>query len=223
MTTTEILTLLYNNQWFTKSKSNNKTTISINGKNIEVPNSYYHKMKNANYTILIRVSNHCTYLQTWINANLKPDKSIQNVSIVLTDVPCSYNKCIQPRKINNIDTYTYFVVEQYTYKLSNLSKSDFLKIIKRLQRIERDPIVFTDPLKNKPNKRARRDVLTPDDKDGNPIPSSNNSVHPRQTIVNNNKNNEIDFDGNIIEKQLYESIMKDVFKIIQKHLTKNHI
>ena len=34
--------------------------------------------------------------------------------------------------------YKYFVVEQYEYKLSNLDKSDFLKIIKVLQRLENE-------------------------------------------------------------------------------------
>lgn len=61
-------------------------------------------------------------------------------------------------------------------------------------------------------------MLTPDDKDGNPISPSTNPVHPRQTIVANNKDKEVDFNGNIIEKQLYESIIKDISKIIKENL-----
>lgn len=192
--------------------------IKIGGIETDVPISYYHKMENNDYTILIRVSNHCIYLETWVRQSQKPDESLQNLSIVLTDVPCTYNKCTKPVKVNGSMQYKYFVVEQYEYKLSNLDKSDFLKIIKVLQRLENEQVVFTDPLKKKPSKYAKRTVLTPDDKDGNPISPSTNPVHPRQTIVANNKDKEVDFNGNIIEKQLYESIIKDISKIIKENL-----
>lgn len=224
MTSDQILEILYNNDWFIATNKKFTKTIKINGKDTEVPVSYYHQMENGEYTILIRVSNHCTYLETWVRPKQFPEQSLQNLSIVLTDVPCTYDKRTKPVKIKDVNTYIYFVVEQYTYKLENLSKGDFEKIIKRLKRLETEQIVFTDPLKKKPSKRAKRDVLTPDDKDGNPISPSSNQVHPRQTIVANNKDNEVDFDGNILEKNiLYESIMKDISTIILKHLNNFHI
>ena len=40
--------------------------IKIGGIETDVPISYYHKMENNDYTILIRVSNHCIYLETWV-------------------------------------------------------------------------------------------------------------------------------------------------------------
>lgn len=221
MTSDEILKILYTDSWFTSSKTiTNKRTIQINGDIIEVSPSYYHHIENSNYTLLIRVSDHCTYLSTWINAYQEPEKSVQNLSVVLSDTPCTYNKTTKPVKVKGKDTYTYFVVEQYQYKLSNLSKSDFLKIIKRLKKLETDNIVYTDPLKNKPCKRAARNVLTPDDINGNPVHPSTNNVHLRQTVVANNKNNEIDINGNIIENKLYNKIMKAISEVIQNEISK---
>ena len=66
MTTEQILAILYNNTWFTPANNKNVMKIKIGGIETDVPISYYHKMENNDYTILIRVSNHCTYLETWV-------------------------------------------------------------------------------------------------------------------------------------------------------------
>lgn len=58
----------------------------------KIPLLYYHKIKNANDAILIRISNYDTYLNTWIlRIDNDPDKSLQNLSIVFNDGPCTYN------------------------------------------------------------------------------------------------------------------------------------
>ena len=54
--------------------------------------------------------------------------------------------------------YLYFVVEQYVYKMENLSKNDFIKFIKKLKLLNSDK-VFKDPFKKKPNKREKRIIF----------------------------------------------------------------
>ena len=81
--------------------------------------------------------------------------------------------------------------------------------------------VFTDPLKKKASKKANRKPLTPNDLEDNPIPPTNNPVHPRQTVVADNPNNEVDAKGKVLpeskirinESQL-RSIIRDTIKRI---------
>lgn len=51
----------------------------------------------------------------------------------------------------------------------------------------------------------------PNDKDGTPIPSSTNPVHPRQTVVANNPDFEVDAKGNVIkDSRLRDSTMLEM-------------
>ena len=102
----------------------------------------------------------------------------------------------EPQEIVNADGsistgYTYFVVEQYVYKLDNLSIKDFKKVIAQIKRLN-ETTVFTDPFKKKTNKRANRKTIVPNDLNDYPISPKNNTIHPRQSIVINNPYNEVD-------------------------------
>ena len=98
--------------------------------------------------------------------------------------------------------------------MENLSINDFMKFLKRIKSLDKDK-VFTDPFKKKPSKKAKRNVLTPQNKDGEDIPSTNNPINPRQAIVVQNKDFEVDADGKLIkeinkhiERMVKESILK---------------
>lgn len=216
ITQEQILLYLNSDNWFRQSHSRDKIKIKDNnGKNIEVARSYYHVIKKS-AKIIIRVSEHGTYLNTWIKASDKPTESLQNLSIVFSNKPICYRRETEPEYKLNKDgvkekVYQYFVIEQYQYRLDTLSYKDFIKVIKQLKNLEINN-VFTDPLKTKTNKRASRKVLTPTDAEGNDIPSSNNIVHPIQTVVASNPDNEVDKDGNIIEKKIREIIKEELTK-----------
>lgn len=221
MTENEMLVILMNDDWFQPTNREKWKTITLDdGTTMDVSESYYKQIDNVG-TISIRVSNHCTYLQTWLNARQDVRNAVQNLSVVLMNGSCTYNTNTLPRRINLSDQmiYMYFVVEQYQYQLSKLSKKDFMKILKSIKKLE-DFGVYKDPLKKKSDKRALRKVLTPTDINGNPISPNNNTIHPRQTVVANNKDKEVDFDGNVLEqkKSLYNSVMNEVAIIIKKKI-----
>lgn len=176
----------------------------ILGNEIEVSESYYHTLSNNLGQILIRVSNHGTYLKTWINRYDDPTKSLQNLSIIFSDGPITSNTEIEKSPSGEL---VYFVVEQYLYRIDNISKKDFIKIINQLKKLE-DDLVFLDPLKKKVKKRANRQVLTPIDVySGNPVPSTKNPVSARQTIVAKNKYKEVDKDGNVLEHKKKKTLI----------------
>lgn len=203
ITKDEVLLILHNDKWFRPSESENKEKIvDGNGNEIEVATSYYHDTQSGGQ-ILIRVSNHGTWLNTWIKRKKDPSQSLQNLSVIFSNEPVVKKSFTEPTEYvdnnGNIDyRYQYFVVEQYTYRMDNLSKTDFISFIKKLKVLDGNK-VFTDPFKKKPNKRATRNVLTPQTMSGEDIPPTNNPVNPRQTIVANNKDYEVDAEGNIIK------------------------
>ena len=216
ITERDVLLILYNDPWFTPSGSvKKKTIIDENGKTIEVPESYYRKIKGGEQ-ILIRVSNHGTSLNTWVKRKADPSKSLQNLTVVFSNEPVSSKRVIEPIEIedtdgNVVEKNLYFVVEQYVYRMENLSKNDFLKFLKKLKMLDNNK-VFTDPFKKKPKKKAARTVLIPRTTDEKEVPPTNNPVHPRQTIVANNKDYEVDADGNLIKetKRWLNQIVKEV-------------
>lgn len=210
MTKEQILIYLNNDSWFTPSKSNEKYKIQIgDNTTIEVAKSYYHIFDEIGQ-IVIRVSEHGTYLNTWVKHKDDPTISLQNLSVVFTNTPVEYSTKIEPREIEKEDgsittEYIYFVVEQYVYRLDNLNEKDFKTVIKQIKTLSNSK-VFRDPLKKKPSKVASRTVLTPTDLNNRPIPPTKNSIHSRQTIVANNKDKEIDAKGNIIpESKRYKT------------------
>ncbi len=210
MTKEQILIYLNNDSWFSPSKSNEKYKIQIgDNTTIEVAKSYYHIFDEIGQ-IVIRVSEHGTYLNTWVKHKDDPTISLQNLSVVFTNTPVEYSTKIEPREIEKEDgsittEYIYFVVEQYVYRLDNLNEKDFKTVIKQIKTLSNSK-VFRDPLKKKPSKVASRTVLTPTDLNNRPIPPTKNSIHSRQTIVANNKDKEIDAKGNIIpESKRYKT------------------
>lgn len=212
MTKEQILIYLNNDSWFTPSKSNEKYKIQIgDNTTIEVAKSYYHIFDEIGQ-IVIRVSEHGTYLNTWVKHKDDPTISLQNLSVVFTNTPVEYSTKIEPREIEKEDgsittEYIYFVVEQYVYRLDNLNEKDFKMVIKQIKTLSNSK-VFRDPLKKKPSKVASRTVLTPTDLNNRPIPPTKNSIHSRQTIVANNKDKEIDAKGNIIPESKRHKITK---------------
>lgn len=172
--------------------------------------SYYAILDNGDI-ILIRISNHTTILDYWIQSGSSPEKSLQNVCILITDEIFHFSNKIEKTDIfdENGDIrkgYLFFVVEQYRYNANKISFSDFKKIIKKLKNSHNTQYgVFTDPLKRDPSKRAAIDILVPRDENGHKIPIPNkhsNLVNPRQIIVaeHENDNLEIDKNGNIINE-----------------------
>lgn len=226
LTKEQILIYLNNDSWFTPSRSNEKYKIQIgDNTTIEVAKSYYHIFDEIGQ-IVIRVSEHGTYLNTWVKHKDDPTISLQNLSVVFTNTPVEYSTKIEPREIEKEDgsittEYIYFVVEQYVYRLDNLNEKDFKTVIKQIKTLSNSK-VFRDPLKKKPSKVASRTVLTPTDLNNRPIPPTKNSIHSRQTIVANNKNKEIDAKGNIIpeNKRSTLKIKENKLKhIIRKYLS----
>lgn len=207
ITNKQILLFLHNDSWFVPSKSDDKEAITDNDGNIiEVSKSYYHRI-NEGCKIQIRVSNHGTYMNTWVKHRYDPSLSLQNLSVVFSNGPITYKKITEPQEIKNEDGsiskgYTYFVIEQYVYKLDNLSIKDFKRVINQIKRLN-ETNVFTDPLRQKVSKKANRTPLTPNDIENNPIPRTNNHIHPRQTVVIDNPNYEVDAHGEILK---YESL-----------------
>lgn len=241
----DVLLILHKDPWFRPSKSEKKKKIlDDDGNEIEVAVSYYHEITNGGQ-ILIRVSNHDTWLKTWLKRATDPSKSLQNLSVVFSDKPVKTDLLTEPVKITDKDGKTiykhlYFVVEQYAYQMATLSKNDFLTFIKKLKTLGSDK-VFKDPFKKKPTKRATRNVLTPQTMGREDIPPTNNPVHPRQTIVANNKDFEVDAEGNLIkemnryiermidesvrralkERSMNESVGRSFRRVLREHLTRN--
>lgn len=215
ITENEILLILYKDPWFRPSESEHKKKIlDDDGNEIEVATSYYHDTNNFEQ-ILIRVSNHGTWLKTWVKRKRDPSKSLQNLSVVFSNEPVKTESFTEPIEYTDKDgnvayRYLYFVVEQYAYQMKNLSKKDFISLIKKLK-VLGDDKVFTDPFKKKPKKRANRNVLTPQTMAGKDISPANNAVNPRQTIVANNKEYEVDAEGSIIKdsKQYINNIISE--------------
>lgn len=216
ITQEQILLYLSSDNWFRESHSNNKMTIKDHdGKLIKVAKSYYHIIKNS-FKIVIRVSDHGTYVNTWVRAQDDPTETLQNLSVVFSNGPIKYDRITMPVKEvdkegKEIEVYKYFVIEQYHYRLDNLEYKDFIKVINQLKNIESYG-VFNDPLRKKPSKRANRNIVTPTDKDDKPIDKNNNPINKRQTIVANNKDKEIDADGNIIESKIRKFIHEELTK-----------
>lgn len=227
ITEEQILLYLHNDKWFSPSQLHLKAKIKDeSGKIIEVAQSYYHSFKSGEQ-ISIRVSNHGTSLQTWVRRHYLPKNSLQNLSVVFSNELVSSKLQLAPvRKYGKDDKETkeetYFVIEQYVYKMDSLSFNDFKKIINKIKSLSSET-VFNDPFKKKPTKRANRMVLTPTDYDGNRIPPSTNSVHKRQTIVANNPYKEIGAKGEIIDNKKHNKMKHtvtlteaDLHRIIQE-------
>ena len=224
MTKNDILILLNTDKWFRPGKGKNTIEmIDSDGNKVNVSRSYYHIYNNGDQ-MWLRVSEHGTYLKTWLKRIIDPTKSLQNLSIIFSDEPVSSDLKTEKELVIGNDgrqkeVYTYFVVEQYWYHINNLSKNDFKVFTKKLKSLGNDN-VFTDPLKKKSSKRASRSVLEPQKEDGTVILPSTNPVHPRQTAVANNKDYEIDAGGNIIEKRLFVIIDNIITEEINKLLSK---
>lgn len=214
ITEEQILLYLHNDKWFSPSQLPLKAKIkNESGEIIEVAQSYYHSFKSGEQ-ISIRVSNHGTSLQTWVRRYYLPKDSLQNLSVVFSNELVSSKLQLAPvRKFGKdgkeTKEETYFVIEQYVYKMDSLSFNDFKKIINKIKSLSSET-VFNDPFKKKPTKRANRMVLTPTDYDGNKIPSSTNTVNKRQTIVANNPNKEVGAKGEIIDNKKHKRMRHTV-------------
>ena len=129
ITTDEVLLILHKDPWFRPSESEYKKKIlDDNGNEIEVATSYYHDTNNFEQ-ILIRVSNHGTWLKTWVKRKRDPSQSLQNLSVIFSNEPVKTESFTEPVRVqdeygNISERYLYFVVEQYVYRMENLSKND---------------------------------------------------------------------------------------------------
>lgn len=219
LTEDKILLFLHNDKWFRPSPSQfTKIINDEDGNEIEVSKSYYHTYSGGEQ-ISIRVSEHGTSLNTWVKRRTDPTSTLQNLSVVFSNEPVTSKVETQPdlqvdSNGNKVEKYIYFVVEQYVYRLDSISISDFKKVINRLKNLD-DNTVFTDPFKKKPSKTANRKVLTPNDMDGRKISSVTNPVHPRQTVVADNPNNEVDAKGKVLPEskiRINESQLRSIIR-----------
>lgn len=230
-----ILEYLSNDEWFRPSASDEKIEVYNNkGEKYYYPKSYYTEIEGLGQ-ILVRVSDHPTYLNTWIKASSDPTQSLQNLNIVISDKAENSVREIDKSTVldddgNEIEVYLYFVVEEYRYKLAQISFGDFTKIMKRLKNLGNTPSeqnrgVFTDPLKKKVERSAQRTVLTPTDKRGNDIlpPKDPNAIHPRQISVAQNKDFEIDKDGNPIKEGRINNENREILKNKIRKIVKESI
>lgn len=217
ITKESIAKFLSNDSWFRCSKSSSKIEVKNDDGTISyLPRSYYHVFKSNVAKIIIRISDHGTYLNTWVKSYTNPTNSLQNLSVVFSNGPIEFDRKIE--KLPN-GKQVYFVVEQYVYRLDNLSINDFKRVVNEIKSLDNNN-VFSDPLKKNPKKRAGRSVLTPTDiNTGKDIPPSTNTVHPRQTAVANNRYKEIDKDGNVIEisqEDLKKIITESTFRVVKE-------
>lgn len=191
MTLDEILINLSEDNWFRGSVNTRTKVLDSNGIERIVSKSYYHNFTNKSF-IQIRVSEHGTVMATWVEHDRQSHLMKQNLSVVFSDKAIS-----SQRKMS--DKSPYFVVEQYWYRPEKLTVKDFKKLISTMKKLGDEDKVFNDPLRKKPDRKANRTVLTPLDYDGNKIPSTRNPVHPRQTVVAQNRYNEVDALGRIVK------------------------
>lgn len=234
ITQDQILYYLNQDTWFTPNNSERIEITAPNGDKIQVSKSYYHNYGDdpiSSVEIKVRVSNHGTYLDTWVRHRDNPEQSLQNLSVVFSNEPLTFKRKTRPVRIFNYTTnkvelkYLYFVVEQYQYRLDNLGMNDFNNVIREIKQLNLNH-VFTDPLKKKPNKRAKRDVLIPTDLEGNDVPSSANTVHPRQTVVATHTENEVDAQGNVIPRRLnsdYERLGEIITEVLNDFLRREFL
>ena len=167
--------------------------------------SYYKVFRNANLTHQIRVSNHGTYLRTWIDKDYDPSIST-NISIVFTKNGVPTNDCLidsqtnepfkdcapcidqqtqsqqpcKPRQVAGISNKKrIFIVKQYVYNCEYLSIEDVPLLIQSIKQSASSGS-FNDPFIDTENKAAKCTELTP-------IESVKDSINQRYNIIKESK------------------------------------
>lgn len=232
VTEDEILQILSQEPLLSPSESPHKKPIvdrdgspvlDSNGKQLELPTSYYCSFTNGTQ-LIIRASNHGTDLDTWVRHNPDPTISLQNVSIVFSNKKSEPELKTEPHEYidengNTVKGYRYFVVEEFSYDISNFMKKDVKRIISQLKRLSEfdansEP-VFKDPFKEKPKKRATPEILKPQDKDGKPIPKTTNKVSDRQSKLEESR--EMNTKVKLSESQLRKIIRESLIRVLQEN------
>lgn len=227
----DILYMLHNNPWFKPSKNGETKTLTDaagnpildeNGIQVEAALSYYHICNNGNQ-ITIRVSNHGTALQTWVKHQPDPALLLQNLSVVFSNGPVSSQRKTEAVDVldsegNKVKQHKYFVVEQYVYRIDKQTPKSIEKVIKSLEQLDPStsqkyvPTEFKDPLRKQKSKKANVQILTPQDEDGNEVPSSNNPINSRQSdVVKKKQNEEI---VRITESDLKRMVMETIRRLL---------
>ena len=198
---------------------NGNPVLDSNGNQLELPTSYYCSFANGTQ-LIIRASNHGTDLDTWVRHNPDPTLSLQNVSIVFSNSKAQPQYKTEPHTYidengNTVTGYRYFVAEEFSYDISNFMRKDIKRVISQLRKLsefdESSEPVFKDPFENKPQKRARPDILKPQDKDGNPIPQTNNTVSDRQSKLEEGKRTRLKLSESQLRKIVRESLIAAIY------------
>lgn len=186
---------------FTPARGSEVVQYSLSGSTITAHTSYYRQLITGD-NVLIRAAEHGTSLSKWLGRRNKPQKSIQNVSIVFSEGVPSSN--------TNIDVDTFFIVEQYFYTVRSISTKDVDRILSQIKRIQstKDALkVFIDPLKKNPSKKAGVQILIPSKGDKKlPIPSS--GVNQRQLDI---ANGVIDINESMLRRIVREALKKILY------------
>ena len=170
-------------------------------------NSFYKIYRNSNVIYQIRISNHGTYLRTWIDKDYDPSIST-NISIVFTQNGVPTNDCFIDAQTNKpftdctpcIDQQTRtqipcksrqvtgisnkkrtFVVKQFIYNCEYLDIEDVPILVQAIKQVYLKGI-YNDPFVKIKNKAANPADLTP-------VESVNDSIIPRNNIIKEYKQN----------------------------------
>lgn len=130
----------------------------------------------------LRVSNHGTYLCTWIEKDYDPSLALSNISIVFTED----GKCESNTAVDMGDKKRSYKVIQYIYNCAVLDNNDILRINNRMYDIITNR-GYIDPLSDNETKKAKVYTLEPNQKPQlltQPIQENNNKqINTNKTIV----------------------------------------
>ena len=150
----------------------------------------------------LRVSNHGTYLCTWIEKDYDPSLALSNISIVFTED----GKCESNTAVDMGDKKRSYKVIQYIYNCAVLDNNDILRINNRMYDIITNR-GYIDPLSDNKTKKAKVYTLEPNQKPQlltQPIQENNKQIHTNKNM----KINESQL-RNIIKESINDMLLNE--------------
>lgn len=147
----------------------------------------------------LRVSNHGTYLCTWIEKDYDPSLALSNISIVFTED----GKCESNTAVDMGDKKRSYKVIQYIYNCAVLDNNDIIRINNRMYDIITNR-GYIDPLSDNETKKAKVYTLEPNQEPKIIIQENNKQINTNKTVMK------------ISEKQLKKIIKESVKKALKE-------